>query len=83
MNLGARGGRRVGESDRRVPLSENHPARGTDPEDGGKIKIGFRPEGLDVVDEASRVPSPSRLTSSRNSAPTRLRLRPPGRRRAW
>ena len=34
----------------RVPLSEATRAALT-PEDGGKIKIGFRPEGLDVVDE--------------------------------
>ena len=35
----------------RVPLSEATRAALT-PEDGGKIKIGFRPEGLDVVDES-------------------------------
>ena len=35
----------------RVPLSEAARAALT-PEDGGKIKIGFRPEGLDVVDES-------------------------------
>ena len=35
----------------RVPLSEATRAELT-PEDGGKIKIGFRPEGLDVVDES-------------------------------
>ena len=34
----------------RVPLSEATRAALT-PEDGGKIKIGFRPEGLEVVDE--------------------------------
>ena len=34
----------------RVPLSAATRAALT-PEDGGKIKIGFRPEGLDVVDE--------------------------------
>ena len=34
----------------RVPLSEATRAART-PEDGGKIKIGFRPEGLEVVDE--------------------------------
>jgi sugar ABC transporter, ATP-binding protein len=33
-----------------VPLSEATRAALT-PEDGGKIKIGFRPEGLEVVDE--------------------------------
>ena len=35
----------------RVPLSEATRAALT-PEDGGKIKIGFRPEGLDVVDKS-------------------------------
>ena len=35
----------------RVPLSEATRAALT-PEDGGKIKIGFRPEGLDVGDES-------------------------------
>ena len=35
----------------RVPLSEATRAALT-PEDGGKIKIGFRPEGLNVVDES-------------------------------
>ena len=34
----------------RVPLSEATRAALT-PKDGGKIKIGFRPEGLEVVDE--------------------------------
>ena len=34
----------------RVPLSEATRAALT-PEDGGKIKIGFRPDGLEVVDE--------------------------------
>ena len=36
----------------RVPLSEATRAALT-PEDGGKIKIGFRPEGLDVVTDGS------------------------------
>ena len=35
----------------RVPLSEA-PRAALTPEDGGKIKIGFRPEGLDVVDKS-------------------------------
>ena len=53
----------------RVPLSEATRAALT-PEDGGKIKIGFRPEGLDVVDESVEGTIPVEVASLRNSAPT-------------
>ena len=53
----------------RVPLSEATRAALT-PEDGGKIKIGSAPRAWTSSTRASRAPSPSRLTSLRNSAPT-------------
>ncbi len=64
----------------RVPVSEAARAAMT-PEDGGKIKIGFRPEGLDVVADEHRGHHPRRGRLRRGARLGRLRVRPPGRRR--
>ena len=62
----------------RVPVSEAARAAMT-AEDGGKIKIGFRPEGLEVVsgDTEGTIPVEVDFVEELGG---RLRVRPPGRR---